>query len=308
MKERFEGNNRPQLISALRQQDLVRDDAHLAELLASKGTLVEFSKGEDLIHQFAHDDDVFLLVMGVVGIIINDADIASRKAGQHVGEMAAIESSLPRSATVRARETVVALKISSLDFQEIGDKFPKIWIPLAKELARRLHKRNETILVPNPAPRLFIISSSEASHVGHAIRDHLDKDIFTKIWTDGVFFAGGYTLEALEKELTEADFAVAVAEADDLTKSRGKLNPTVRDNVVFELGLFMGKLTRHRAILVHPKVNNLTLPSDLQGLTVIRYEQGDKTTVQARIAPVCDQIRTLVSRAGVRKFSFEGDR
>lgn len=52
----------------------------------------------------------------------------------------------------------------------------------------------------------------------------------------------------------ESDFALAIAQPDDVVRSRKKMQPTLRDNVLFELGLFMGKLTRHRAILIHPRV------------------------------------------------------
>jgi CRP/FNR family cyclic AMP-dependent transcriptional regulator len=307
MKERFEGSNRPQLIAALKGQDFVRDNGALADMLASKGELLDFAKGADIIVQAASDNDIYLILLGVVAIIVNGAHIANRKAGQHVGEMAAIEPSLLRSATVRALEPVVVLRLSSVDFMEVAESFPKIVIPIAKELSKRLHQRNSTILVPNKEPKVFIISSSEAKHIAHAIRDGLEKDVFTKVWDDGVFFAGGYALEALEQQLAVSDFAIAVAEADDLTESRGTKSASVRDNVVFELGLFMGKLTRYRAVLVHPRIKDLKLPSDLQGLTVIPYEPGDASTASSRIRPVCDKLRELVRKAGVRTFSFETD-
>jgi predicted nucleotide-binding protein len=308
MKERFEGANRPALIAALQDQSSVKAKPAVAEQLADKGTLLDFAKGEDIITQGASDTDVFLLIMGVIAIIVNGAQINMRRAGDRVGEMAAIEPSLPRSATVRALEPCVALKISSADFMEICKASQEIWLPIAKELSKRLQQRNLTILVPNKEPKLFIISSSEAKPIAHAIRDDLEKDIFIKVWDQDVFFAGGYPLEALEAQLTQADFAVAVGAADDLTKSRGKKANTVRDNVVFELGLFMGKLTRYRAVLVHPRVADLKLPSDLHGLTAIPYDDGDPSTAGARVVPVCKTLRGLIKKAAVRTFTFETDR
>jgi CRP/FNR family cyclic AMP-dependent transcriptional regulator len=67
----------------------------------------------------------------------------------------------------------------------------------------------------------------------------------------------------------------------------------------------MGKLTRYRTILVHPKIKNLKLPSDLQGLTLIRYEYGDDSTIAARIAPVCEEVRKIVQKMGVRTFTVK---
>ena len=49
-------------------------------------------------------------------------------------------------------------------------------------------------------------------------------------------------MESLERELDQSDFAIAIAQPDDLTESRGEAKPTPRDNVIFELGFFMGRL------------------------------------------------------------------
>jgi predicted nucleotide-binding protein len=305
MKERFEGANRPQLVTALARQELANGDTKIAEAFCTRGELVELQNGEKLIEQGGSDNDVYFLIAGTTSILVNGAQIASRKAGQHVGEMAAIEPSLPRSATVLALETCVALKVASGNFVAVCDQFPQIGLRLAQELSRRLMQRNRTISQANTAPRLFIISSSEAKPIAHALRDGLESDVFIKVWDEGVFFAGGYPLEALEAEVGQADFAVAIAEADDITDSRGMRAPTVRDNVLFELGLFMGKLTRHRSILVHPKIKELKLPSDLQGLTLIPYEHGDASTIKARLDPVCEKLRELIKLRGVRTFTFE---
>jgi predicted nucleotide-binding protein len=161
-------------------------------------------------------------------------------------------------------------------------------IPL-KLLTFRRHaqfQRNETIPPPNEFPRLFIISSTEA--------------VFTSVWNEGVFFAGGYSLEALEKAVSESDFAIAIAQPHDIVEVRGIRQSTLRDNVLFELGLFMGKLSRHRALLIHPTVDGLKLPSDLHGLTALRYAPGEPATLAHRLQPACDQIRTIVKNLGVR--------
>jgi predicted nucleotide-binding protein len=119
-----------------------------------------------------------------------------------------------------------------------------------------------------------------------------------------VFFAGGYPLEALEKQVNQSDFAIAVAEPDDVVESRGTRQRTMRDNVLFELGLFMGKLTRYRTILVHPRVSDLKLPSDLQGLTLVSYRVGAPADLPTRIAPACDEIRSVIRNLGVRAFTL----
>lgn len=203
-----------------------------------------------------------------------------------------------------ALEQGVALKVTSAQFLELGEKFPQIFRPIAQELARRLHQRNADIFVPNVAPKLFVISSSEAIDIAHAVHDGLKHVIDCTVWDKGVFFAGGYPLEALELQVEHSDFALAIATADDIIMSRGAIAPTVRDNVLFELGLFMGTLTRYRAILAHPKIEDLKLPSDLQGLTVIQYEQDATIALADLVKPVCDRVAELVRMRGVRTFTF----
>lgn len=302
MKERFEGGGRPNLIDALRRQEIIGGAATLAESFASAGIVEEYQKGDTIIAEGAHDNDVYLLIAGSVAVVVKSNNIATRSAGQSIGEMAAIEPAQPRSASNIALDTVVALKVPGDEFNRISTAHPEIWKPLAREQARRLFERNKLINAPNSAPRLFIISSAESLDIAWAMQKALDRDVLSTVWTDGVFFAGGYSLEALEKAVAESDFAVAIAQPDDVVTSRGTSTPTLRDNVLFELGLFMGKLTRYRAILVHPRVKDLKLPSDLYGLTLLSYEPiASPSDVPGRIGPICTDIRALVRKLGVFK-------
>jgi len=300
MKERFEGDGHHNLIDALKRQEFIAGDAGLADDFAKCGQLVEFAKGEKIITEGAEDNDMYLLLSGSVAIVVKGNDVATRKAGQHVGEMAALEPAQKRSATVVAHDTLVAFKVSSAQFMSLGRAHPQIWLPIAREVSRRLLQRNDLIPRPNDYPKLFVISSTEALEVAREIQAQLEHDVFSTVWNEGVFFAGGYSLEALERAVSESDFAVAVAQPDDIIETRGMTHPTLRDNVLFELGLFMGRLTRHRAILIHPRVTGLKLPSDLQGLTLASYAPGKPTELTARLGPACTQIRKIVKDLGVR--------
>ncbi|MDF2118722.1 nucleotide-binding protein [Roseiarcaceae bacterium H3SJ34-1] len=302
MKERFEGSSKARLIEALKRQEFVGGNGDVAEALASRGSLVEYRSGETLITQGGEDNDIVFLIAGSVAIVINGNNVATRFAGETVGEMSATEPSQKRSANVVALETIVALRIEGSEFHAIGDQYPLAWKAVAQVLSRRLLQRNVLIPVPNEAPRLFIISSGEALQVANELQSMLDRDVMANVWTKGVFFAGDFTLEALETMIAQSDFAVAVAQPDDIVESRGATSRGMRDNVLFELGLFMGHLTRHRTILVHPRVPDLKLPSDLQGLTAISYaEPATATELPIRLGPVCTEIRKIVSRLGVRK-------
>jgi CRP/FNR family cyclic AMP-dependent transcriptional regulator len=112
-----------------------------------------------------------------------------------------------------------------------------------------------------------------------------------------VFRVTNYTLESLENELDRCDFAVAIAHPDDQTTVRDEDWPTPRDNVVFELGSFMGRLGRSRAILMEPRGTRVRLPSDLAGITTIRY-RFDAAEAAVSMGPACNELRDHITRLG----------
>src|SRR6266567_8578536 len=118
-------------------------------------------------------------------------------------------------------------------------------------------------------PRLFIGSSKESLDYAYAIQQNLEDDAEVTVWKQGVFQLTKTTVESLIKALDRTDFAVFVFAPNDALRLRQKKYAAVRDNVVFELGLFMGKLGRHRTFIVVPKANKqLRIPTDLTGLTL----------------------------------------
>ena len=93
-------------------------------------------------------------------------------------------------------------------------------------------------------PSIFIGSSVEGLDVAREVELQLQFDAITTIWKDGVFGLGTGTLEALMNALDQFDFAVMILSPDDMTESRDQSYAFPRDNVLFELGLFMGRLGR----------------------------------------------------------------
>ena len=213
--------------------------------------------------------------------------------------MGAIHPTQRRAASCVASEDVVVIKLSESDFSEIASAHPQIYRAIAKELSRRLLERNSTINLYRAKIRIFIISSVEALPIARAVQNAFERDPFTTVvWTDGVFKVANYPLQDLEAQIDDSDFAIAVAHADDFTESRGKDWPSPRDNVVFELGLFMGRLGRARAILMEPREEKIKLPSDLSGITTITYSYATGTDAVALLAPACNRLRDHINALG----------
>src|SRR4051794_12618783 len=124
-------------------------------------------------------------------------------------------------------------------------------------------------------PSLFVGSSKESLYITHAIQNNLYHDAEVTPWSQAEFKLSDTSLQSLLEILDQCDFGVFVFAPDDITKMRNKVEHTVRDNVIFELGLFVGKLGKPRSFWVVPEgAEDLHLPSDLLGLKPAVYETG----------------------------------
>lgn len=149
-----------------------------------------------------------------------------------------------------------------------------------------------------PKPRLFIGSSVEGLPVARAIKAELDYDMEVTVWSQGVFKLSHSPLEDLSIVLENSDFASFVFLPEDKLEIRGEEKTSVRDNVVFELGLFYGKLGRDRVSYIMPRGYDLHLPSDLTGVTGGTFEYPN-TNMQASVGSYCEQIREQMRRLKV---------
>lgn len=140
-------------------------------------------------------------------------------------------------------------------------------------------------------PRLFIGSSTESLAVARAIKANLDHDADATVWTEGVFRPSRTALESLLAASIGFDFAVFVFSPDDVLQMRGKADAAVRDNVIFELGLFVGQLGRERCFIVQPRGEDMRLPTDLLGFTPVTYDPRLMNNARSALGSVCDDIR-----------------
>lgn len=124
-----------------------------------------------------------------------------------------------------------------------------------------------------PKPTLFIGSSSEAMEIAEKVHQLVEDIAEVKIWNQDTFFPGEHPLESLRREILTTDFALLIITPDDEIIKRGNIGYTARDNILFELGMFMGVLGPRRGfyLVVTDKRSDPTkeviIPSDLVGIT-----------------------------------------
>jgi predicted ATPase len=158
-------------------------------------------------------------------------------------------------------------------------------------------------------PTLFVGSSTEKSPVMDEIARQLRKDADITPWTN-IFALTQPYFTSLMKQAAEADFAVFVFAPDDVTTLRERKVATVRDNVVFELGLFLGKLGPEHCVIVAPRPNKQAkqpahFPTDLAGVKFAEYRNGG--SLSEALQPTCREIRALLKGTQVLTQGIQGE-
>lgn len=144
------------------------------------------------------------------------------------------------------------------------------------------------------AVRVFIASSSENREVTEAIAKVMNGETRFNIqpapWHLGTFKLSKTYIESLEGELDRAVFAVLVLTSNDIAYIRNQEYAVPRDNVLFELGLFMGRLGRDHCYLLHSE-NGTKLPTDLLGVNTATYSESEPL-----IASLTDAMTGILNR------------
>lgn len=148
-------------------------------------------------------------------------------------------------------------------------------------------------------PRVFIASSVEGINVANAINECMDYDVELVHWKDS-FGLSSFTIDDLMEKSRTVDFAVFVFTPDDLSTIREQSHLVARDNVLFELGLFIGSLNRERCFIIKPRGVDMHFPTDLLGLTPADFDgnRSDGDLTQAVNAP-CIKIKKEIARLGL---------
>ena len=93
-----------------------RGAGHILEACTPEGVSV----GTSIIEQDASTNDLYLIVAGTFDIVVNGRIIARRFTGDHVGEMAAVQPTQRRSASVTAAEDAVIVKLTESQLSELA--------------------------------------------------------------------------------------------------------------------------------------------------------------------------------------------
>jgi CAP12/Pycsar effector protein, TIR domain len=149
-------------------------------------------------------------------------------------------------------------------------------------------------------PRLFIASSVESLPVAEAVNVNLDHEFEVTLWKNGTFKLSSSAIDDLVEKSSFVDFALFIFAPDDIATIRSRSEHVVRDNVIFEMGLFVGAIGKSRSFILKPRDVEMHLPTDLLGVTPADYDanrsDGDLVSATNR---GCSLIKSEVERIGL---------
>lgn len=128
--------------------------------------------------------------------------------------------------------------------------------------------------------RIFIGSSSEELRLAEQAKKILEKNTNYQVtiwnenmWDKAVFRLNNSYLNDLIRATLHFDFGILIGTKDDKVIFRGSEEIQPRDNVLFELGLFIGRLGLNNcAFLVDEEIKIL---SDVKGISLARFKEKD---------------------------------
>ena len=302
MIDRFTGESgRPNLIDALMQQEIVAHDKGFAERLAGKGQGAEFKPGDTIVEQNGTDTDVFFILNGEATVFVNHREVATRGPGKVVGEMVAVNPAARRSATLKAKTELTAWKLSAADFLAAGEPSAHFWKFVARMTGDRLREREKFHRPANATPIMFLGSSREGIPLAKEIESSFKhENVIVRPWyTRGVFGPSRAPVDDLIKAVDESDYAAFVFGPDDKIAYRDDEEAAVpRDNVIYEMGLFTGRLGKERVFMIMEHAADLKISTDLSGVNPVTYKCKKGCTIADVVGTVRNDIADVISKLG----------
>jgi CAP12/Pycsar effector protein, TIR domain len=154
-------------------------------------------------------------------------------------------------------------------------------------------------------PTVFIGSSSKQLDTAYALKGCLELFATPTVWNEkGALGLNESIFGALLKATDRFDFAVFIFDADDVARIRRSKVKVVRDNVLFEFGLFTGRIGTGRAFWISGLGSREShIPTDLAGIIYLSYTKPAKPTdknLRVALREACEQLKAQFDKVGPR--------
>jgi predicted nucleotide-binding protein len=142
---------------------------------------------------------------------------------------------------------------------------------------------SKSITIDYHPKKIFIVHGSDNSSKLELTR-LLEKSKLEPIILQEEPNAGRTLIEKIETRTSDIGYAIILLTPDDLCHSASQ-EKRARQNVILELGYFIGKLGRHRTCCLYKE--GVSLPSDIHGIVYLSF----RDTVSERLLEISRELR-----------------
>ena len=155
-----------------------------------------------------------------------------------------------------------------------------------------------------PKPTVFIGSSTKRLSTARALKQCLEPSATATVWDESALGLNESIFGALVKATDRFDFAVFIFDADDAAMIRRSKVKIIRDNVLFEFGLFTGRIGTGRAFWISARgSSNSHIPTDLAGIIHLSYRKPAKPSdknLRVALREASEQLKSQFDTVGRR--------
>lgn len=141
---------------------------------------------------------------------------------------------------------------------------------------------------------VFIASSVESLDIAKSVQENLEYSTYATIWSQAFFELSRSAIDSLVDKLNNFDFSIFIFSPDDVSIIREKEHLVIRDNVIFELGLFIGYLGKERCFIIQPRNQSIHIPTDILAITSASYDENHPN-LTASLGPACSKIEKRIN-------------
>lgn len=173
----------------------------------------------------------------------------------HISELKTVVKTIIDDLRLDAFET-------SSDFSSVNNSFSQ--------------KPNLTDRIASKSDRIFIVHGHDDAMKANVARV-IDRLGLTSVILHEQPNRGRTIIEKFE-DYADVGYAVVLLSPDDqgsgFSKSNSESQFRARQNVVFEMGFFIGSLGRENVFVLHKKVDNFEFPTDISGVLYVPFDEN----------------------------------
>ena len=144
---------------------------------------------------------------------------------------------------------------------------------------------------------IFVCSSSDGLDIALSLKKSLEDQYEVEAWKEGAFGIGQTYLESLNEASKRCQFVILVLTPYRKPGEGCDEELPISQNVLFEIGYFIGIFGRSRTFILLEKTHKVQLPSYLDGISLAEVERGDSPDVlDVLLKPAVSKIRTALAK------------